>query len=93
MNRFRISSSLSRRLQDLGLSPGEVLRQAGLPLGLFNQEKILLTTEEFFTLYRGIAEASRRLGLNLAQRTESSATTRSRSLRSRPDRFATPLNA
>jgi AraC-like DNA-binding protein len=67
MNRFRISSSLSRRLQDLGLSPGEVLRQAGLPLGLFNQEKILLTTEEFFTLYRGIAEASRdpTIGLKL----------------------------
>jgi len=57
-NRFRVSSSLSRRLQDVGLAPAAVLRQAGLPLGLFNQEKILLTTEEFFALYRGIAEAS-----------------------------------
>jgi AraC-like DNA-binding protein len=57
-NRFRVSSSLGRRLQDAGLSPSAVLTRAGLPLGLFNEEKILLTTEEFFALYRGIAEAS-----------------------------------
>ncbi len=57
-NRFRVSSSLPRRLEELGLSPEAVLRQAGLPMGLFNQEKILVSTEEFFALYRGIAEAS-----------------------------------
>jgi hypothetical protein len=43
----------------LGLSPVVVLRQAGLPLGLFDQEKILVTTEEMFALYRGISEVSR----------------------------------
>jgi len=42
----------------LGLSPQEVLRRAGLPMGLFNQEKILVSTEEFFALHQGIAEAS-----------------------------------
>jgi AraC-like DNA-binding protein len=42
----------------LGLSPEAVLRQAGLPMGLFNEDKILVSTEEFFALYRGIAEAS-----------------------------------
>jgi AraC-like DNA-binding protein len=57
-NRFRVPGSLERRLRDVGLSPGAVLAQAGLPLGLFNGEKILLTTEEFFALYRGIADAS-----------------------------------
>ena len=57
-NRFRVSSTLPRRLEELGLSPEAVLRQAGLPIGLFNQEKILVSTEEFFALYRGIAEAS-----------------------------------
>ena len=57
-NRFRVPSSLPRRLEELGLSPEAVLRQAGLPMGLFNQEKILVSTEEFFALYRGIAEAS-----------------------------------
>jgi AraC-like DNA-binding protein len=57
-NRFRVSSSLGRRLQDVGVSPSAVLAQAGLPLGLFNEGKILLTTEEFFALYRGISESS-----------------------------------
>jgi hypothetical protein len=28
------------------------------PWGLFSQEKVLLTTEEFFAFYRGIAKAS-----------------------------------
>jgi AraC-like DNA-binding protein len=58
MHRFRVSSTLPRRLEELGLSPEAVLRHAGLPMGLFNQEKILVSTEEFFALYRGIAEAS-----------------------------------
>lgn len=58
MDRFRVSSTLPRRLEELGLSPAAVLQQAGLPTGLFDQEKILVTTEEFFSLYRGIAEAS-----------------------------------
>lgn len=57
-NRFRVSTTLSRKLEELGLSPDSVLRQAGLPMGLFNQDKILVSTEEFFALYRGIAESS-----------------------------------
>jgi AraC-like DNA-binding protein len=58
MNRFRVSSMLRRKLEELGLSPEAVLRQAELPTGLFDQEKILVSTEEFFALYRGIAETS-----------------------------------
>jgi len=57
-NRFRVSSTLPRKLEELGLSPEAVLRQAGLPVALFNQEKILVSTEELFALYRGIAESS-----------------------------------
>ncbi len=57
-NRFRLSTLLTRRLEDRGISPMAVLRQAGLPMGIINQEKVLLTTEEFFALYRGIAEVS-----------------------------------
>jgi len=49
---------LSRRLEELGLSPVAVLRHAGLPMGLFDQERILLTTEEMFALYRAIYEVS-----------------------------------
>jgi hypothetical protein len=33
------------------------LLQAGLPAGLFKLERILVSTEEFSALYRGIAEA------------------------------------
>jgi len=58
MDRFRVSGTLPHRLEELGLAPAAVLRQAGLPTGLFDQEKVLVTTEEFFALYRGIAGAS-----------------------------------
>jgi AraC-like DNA-binding protein len=42
----------------LGLSPVAVLRHAGLPIGLFEQERILLSTEEMFALYSAIFEVS-----------------------------------
>jgi AraC-like DNA-binding protein len=57
-NRFRVSSTLPRKLKELGLSPEMVLRRAGLPMGLFHMDKILVSTEEFFALHRGITEAS-----------------------------------
>ena len=69
-NRFRVSSTLPRRLQELGLSPEAVLRQAGLPMGLLNQEKILVSTEEFFALHQGIAEARNDPGFGLKLGTE-----------------------
>ena len=55
---FRVSTTLPRKLKELGLSPDAVLRRAGLPMGLFKMDKILVSTEEFFALHRGIAEAS-----------------------------------
>jgi hypothetical protein len=69
-NQFRVSTTLPRKLEELGLSPATVLRQAGLPMGLLNQEKILVSTEEFFALYRGIAEASDHPGFGLKLGTE-----------------------
>jgi Arabinose-binding domain of AraC transcription regulator, N-term len=67
IDRFRVSSMLPRRLEELGLSLERVLRQSDLPMGLFNQEKILVTTEEFFALYRGISQTSHdpEIGLKL----------------------------
>lgn len=61
---------LARRLKDRGISPEAVFRQARLPAGILNQEKILLTTEEFFALYRGIAEISRDPAMGLKLGTE-----------------------
>lgn len=49
---------LARRLEDRGISPQAVFRHAGLPAGILNQDEVLLTTEEFFALYRGIAEVT-----------------------------------
>jgi AraC-like DNA-binding protein len=70
MNRFRVSSAVPRKLEDLGLSPLAILGQAGLPIGLLNQEKILVTTQELFSLYRGIAEVSRDPAIGLKLGTE-----------------------
>jgi AraC-like DNA-binding protein len=68
---FRVSSTLPQRLTELGVSPEAVLRHAGLPMGLFQQERIHVTTEEFFALYRGIAEACGDPGFALQLGTES----------------------
>ncbi len=70
MDRFRVSSTLQRKLGELGLSAESVLHEAGLPVGLFRQEKILVTTEEFFALYEGIAAASRDPAIGLKLGTE-----------------------
>ena len=69
-NRFRVSSTLPRKIEELGLSPETVLRRAGLPMGLFNMDKVMVSTEEFFALHRGIAEASNDPGVGLKLGTE-----------------------
>ncbi len=69
-NRFRITTTLARKLEELGVPPADVLRHAGLPSGLFDQEKILVTTEELFALYRGLSEASADPAIGLKLGTE-----------------------
>src|ERR1700687_3257599 len=69
-NRFRVSSTLPRKLKELGLSPDTVLRRAGLPIGLFKQDRILVSTAQFFALHRGIAEASNDPAIGLRLGTE-----------------------
>lgn len=70
MSRFRVATTLARKLEDLGVSPADVLRLAGLPAGLFNQERILVSTEEFFALFRGLARVSRDPAIGLKLGTE-----------------------
>ncbi len=55
---FRVSGSLLLKLDELGVRPSAVLRRAGLPHGLFDQSRALLTTEEFFALWRAMGEVS-----------------------------------
>ncbi len=70
-SRFRIPTAFARKLEELGLQPEDVLRHAGLPTRLFDgDEKILLSTEELFALYRGLAEASRDPAIALKLGTE-----------------------
>jgi AraC-like DNA-binding protein len=57
-NRFRVPGTLARRLEELRVPPAAVLRRAGLPAALFDQSRILLTTEEWFALYSAIREVS-----------------------------------
>ena len=70
-SRFRIAASLARKLEELGVEPEDVLRHAGLPTRLFDGDtKILLSTEELFALYRGLADASRDPAIALKLGTE-----------------------
>jgi AraC-like DNA-binding protein len=69
-NRFRLSNTVIRRFEDLGLSADAVLRRAGLPLTLFEQERVLLTTEELFALYRSLEDESKDPAFGLKMGTE-----------------------
>ncbi len=55
---FRVPNRTIKKLDEAGVSASEVLRRAGLPLGLFEQQRVLVTTEEMFALWRGIGETS-----------------------------------
>ena len=55
---FRVSGSLPLKLAELGVRASAVLRRAGLPQGLFEQPRVLLTTEQFFALCRAMGEIS-----------------------------------
>ncbi len=71
ITQFRISTILARKLEELDVRPADVLRQAGLPTGLFDRdERILLSTAELFALYRGLAQASRDPAIGLKLGTE-----------------------
>ena len=48
-----------------------ILRSAGLPRNLFEQSRVLVTTEEFFALWRGIGELSGNPAIGLLLGTES----------------------
>jgi AraC-like DNA-binding protein len=64
-NRFRIASTLARRLEELRISPVAVLRRARLPMTLLDQSRIWVTTEEMSALYDAIQEISGDPGIGL----------------------------
>ena len=68
---FRVPSRLPAKLEELGVRVSAVLRSAGLPRNLFEQSRVLVTTEEFFALWRGIGELSGDPAIGLLLGTES----------------------
>lgn len=69
-SRFRFSSALPRRLEELGHPPATILQRACLPPALFDQEKILVTTEELFAFYRALSEVCEDPAIGLKLGTE-----------------------
>lgn len=55
---FRVPGRLAVKLQELEISVPAVLRKAGLPRDLFNQTRILVSTDELFALWRAIEAVS-----------------------------------
>ncbi|MCU1224880.1 MAG: AraC family transcriptional regulator [Edaphobacter sp.] len=69
---FRVPGRLSAKLKESGIRVSSVLQHAGLPPGLLDQPRILVTTEELFALWRGIGHASPdpAIGLELGSETK-----------------------
>lgn len=67
---FRVPGRLPLRLQELGIPVSALLRHAGLPPGLLEQPRILLTTEELFALWQGIGQLSKDPAIGLVLGTE-----------------------
>jgi AraC-like DNA-binding protein len=64
---FRISGRIGQKLEGLGVRVSAVLRRAGLPQGLFNQPRVLVSTEELFAFWSAVGElcANPAIGLQL----------------------------
>ena len=67
---FRFSGSTFLKLEELGVRASAVLRRAGLPQGLIDQPRVLLTTEELFALWRAVGEVSTNTAIGLQLGTE-----------------------
>ena len=67
---FRVSGSTFSKLEELGVSAAAVLRRAGLPQGYSKEPRVLLKTEELFTLWRAIGEVSANPAIGLLLGTE-----------------------
>jgi AraC-like DNA-binding protein len=67
---FRISNTVLRRFDELGVDSESLLRRAGLAPSLFEGERVLVTTEQLFGIYEALAQVSRDPGIGLKVATE-----------------------
>jgi len=58
LKRFRVPGRLALKLKEHGVSVAAVLRKAGLPGDLFDQVRVLVSTEELFALWHSIERVS-----------------------------------
>jgi len=64
-DRLRISSTWGKRFAEQKICLSTLLRRAGLPAGLFEQEKVYVTTAELFALWRSVGTMSSDPGVGL----------------------------
>jgi len=64
-DRLRISNAWAKRFAEQKIAVPALLRRAGLPAGLFEQEKVYVTTSELFALWRSLGELSSDPGIGL----------------------------
>jgi AraC-like DNA-binding protein len=69
-DRFRITKAWAQRFAQEKIAVPMLLRRAGLPANLFEQEKIYVTTAEVFAIWRTVAEMSPDPGFGLKLGTE-----------------------
>jgi len=58
LKRFRVPGRLALKLKEHGVSVAAVLRKAGLPRDLFEQTRVLVSTEELFALWNAVEVVS-----------------------------------
>jgi AraC-like DNA-binding protein len=58
MSSYTVNPGWRLLLTDLGIRPDNVLRRAGLPGDLFGREKAVLSTDEYFRVWRALEEES-----------------------------------
>src|SRR6202790_2880752 len=57
-DRFKAANAFWIGLSKIGLTPAAVLSQAGVPVTVFDGKKNLVTTAQFFALWRAVGELS-----------------------------------
>jgi AraC-like DNA-binding protein len=70
-DRLRISRTWAQRFAEQKIAVPMLMRRAGLPQGLFQQEKVYVTTAELFSLWRAVGEMASdpAIGLRLGAET------------------------
>jgi hypothetical protein len=58
LKRFRVPGRLAIKLKEHGVSVATVLRKAGLPRDLFEQTRVLVSTEELFAIWHAVEVVS-----------------------------------